>query len=68
MNQLSDIKQRKLIRAIERRFGASIAGYKFWLADALFEVWECEDSETGSSILGRFEGGRLRVISERDHS
>lgn len=66
-------KRPRLERALERRFGKSMLHYEIvqepdelsFQCKAL-DRWRCSDPETGSFIIGKFEGDRLRIIAEHD--
>jgi hypothetical protein len=68
VNEIAPGWRRPLIRALERRYGASMLPYKITndCAEMPFDRWRCEDVENGAFIVGRITPGskKLRVVAE----
>jgi hypothetical protein len=60
---LPDHAKRRAVRALERRFGASLMPYAFRPEDG---AWRVVDVESGSWIHFTFARNRLVVLCEHD--
>lgn len=59
-----DILARRMVRLIERRFGASVLPYD--IRQVGISAWRIRDRETRSWVEAQWRGGRLYVTAEHD--